>query len=350
VKICWSVRETVVAALLLSATARAQELRLPLKPDSVRFAVIGDTGTASTPQYDVGRQMAAFHERFPFAFVIMAGDNIYGSDGGQDFRNKFELPYRGLLDAGVVFHASLGNHDNPTQSLYKLFNMDGHRFYTFKPGPAVRFFALDSNYMDKSQLTWVEKELAASGADWKVCFFHHPLYSSARTHGSSLDLRASLEPIFTKYKVDLVFNGHDHTYERIKPQQGIQYFVVGSSGSLRKGDLRRSELTAAGFDQDFTFFLAEIAGDDFYFQAVSRTGQTVDSGVVHRPPSETGNTPPSSLSPAPGAPPLTPAPVGPSPGAAAPPGSALSPAPTTAPPPRPTPTKKAVRGKRRRRS
>jgi 3',5'-cyclic AMP phosphodiesterase CpdA len=232
----------------------------------------------------------------------MVGDNIYGADTAQDFQKKFELPYKPLLDAGVKFYAALGNHDNPTQRQYKQFNMSGERFYSFKPRQGVRFFALDSNYMDKPQLDWVEKEIASSGSEWKICFFHHPLYSSARTHGSSLDLRSLLEPIFTKYKVDVVLSGHDHTYERIKPQKGIQYFVVGSSGSLRKGDLRKGDLTAAGFDQDFTFFLAEIDGDDFYFQAVTRTGLTVDAGVIHRPPSATGATPASPQPPSPGTP------------------------------------------------
>jgi hypothetical protein len=314
----WLVPASLSLALLAPVSMLAQELRLPLKPDSLRFAVIGDTGTGSREQYDVGRQMAAFRERFPFAFVIMVGDNIYGTDTALDFRNKFEEPYRALLDAGVAFRGALGNHDNPTQRDYKLFNMEGRRYYSFSPKEGVRFFALDSNYMDTSQLEWVEKELAGSGADWKICFFHHPLYSSARKHGSSRDLRAALEPIFVKHKVDLVLTGHDHTYERIKPQQGIQYFVVGSSGSLRKGDLQPSALTAKGFDQDFTFFLAELDGADFYFQAVSRTGQTVDSGVVHRPADTTGDTPSVTL-PRAGAPSVAPARVGPSPRTTAPP-------------------------------
>ena len=42
-------------------------------------------------------------------------------------------------------------------------------------------------------------------------------------------------------------------------------------------------MTAKGFDRDYHFMIVEIAGDDLYFQAISRTGQTVDSGVVHRP-------------------------------------------------------------------
>jgi hypothetical protein len=99
-----------------------------------------------------------------------------------------------------------------------------------------------------------------------------------------------LEPIFVKYGVNVVFNGHDHVYERLNPQKGIYYFVSGAAGQLRKGNIRRSEDTAAFFDQDQSFMLIEIAGSDLYFQAITRTGQTVDSGVIHRQrqPRETG--------------------------------------------------------------
>ena len=199
---------------------------------------------------------------------------------------KFEAPYKPLLDAGVKFWASLGNHDNPNQRFYKLFNMDGNRYYTFRPARStnVRFFAIDSNYIDKEQLDWLEKELSSSTSDWKIAFFHHPPYSSGRTHGSALETRAVLEPLFVKYGVSAVFNGHDHFYERSKPQKGgIVYWVSGAGGSLRKGDIRRTDLTAKGFDTDYHFMIAEISGDDLHFQAVSRTGTTIDSGVLHRP-------------------------------------------------------------------
>jgi hypothetical protein len=86
-----------------------------------------------------------------------------------------------------------------------------------------------------------------------------------------------------KYNVSVVFSGHDHVYERVKPQQGIAYFVVGSGGELRSGNIdRKSGLTAKGFDTDQAFLAAEIIGDQMYFSAISRTGQTVDSGVLVR--------------------------------------------------------------------
>ena len=78
-----------------------------------------------------------------------------------------------------------------------------------------------------------------------------------------------------------MFSGHEHVYERIKPQKGIYYFVSGAAGQLRRGDVRRSDVTAAAFDQDQSFMLVEVAGADLFFQAVSRGGMTVDAGTIH---------------------------------------------------------------------
>jgi predicted phosphodiesterase len=254
-------------------------LKLPVKPNSVRFAIIGDSGTGERPQIEVAQQMVKFRKDFPFEFVLMMGDNIYGGKSPQDFKKKFEDPYRTLLDAGVKFYACLGNHDQPAERLYKPFNMGGQRFYTIKNGN-VQLFALDSNYMDPPQMEWLDQQLSGSTATWKICFFHHPLYSHGKFHGSDLDLRARLEPVLVKYGVDVVLNGHEHVYEHVKPQQGINYFVLGNSGELRPHNLNPSPDTDKGFDTDQSFGLFEIAGNDFNFQIISRAGATVDSGVL----------------------------------------------------------------------
>jgi predicted phosphodiesterase len=266
------------------AAPAAGDTRPPRAENSVRFAVIGDTGTGSRPQYEVGERLAAAHAVFPFEFVLMLGDNIYGSERPQDFVKKFEAPYKVLLDQKVSFYASLGNHDDPNQRFYKPFNMNGERFHTFEKG-GVRFFALDSNYMDKAQLTWLERELTNANNKWKIAFFHHPLYSSGARHGSETDLRALVEPLFLKHRVSVVFAGHEHFYERVKPQQGIAHFTAGGSAKLREGNIRVGPLTAKGFDTDLSFMLVEIDGDTMHFQTLSRQGKEVDAGTVTvRPP------------------------------------------------------------------
>lgn len=270
-----------VAPVMDRAQAPAPQLTLPLKPGSVRFAIIGDSGTGESEQYQVGEQMARYHEIFPFDFVLMLGDNIYGSKTPADYRRKFEDPYKPLLDGGVKFYASLGNHDDPNSRFYKPFNMDGRRYYSFKKGNA-EFFALDSNYMDPDQMTWLAEQLSESTSTWKICYFHHPFYTHARFHGADVDLRAKIEPLLIKAGVNLVLTGHQHVYERIKPQNGIYYFVLGNAGELRYHDLRPSPDTIKGFDTDRDFMLMEIAGDDLNFQTISRTGETVDAGVLPR--------------------------------------------------------------------
>lgn len=269
-------------AVKSSAADSPVKLTLPLKDGSLRFAVIGDTGSGTSKQSDVGNMMVKYRAAFPFEFVLMMGDNLYGGETPQDFEKKFSEPYRKLLADKVKFYATLGNHDQPLQVNYENFNMNGKEYYRFKKGN-VAFYSLNSNYMDKKQVAWLESELAKDTSEWKVCFFHHPPYSSAKKHGSDDQLREVVEPIFLKYGVDVVLTGHDHVYERLKPQKGIYYFVSGAGGKLRSGDVSdTSPLTEKSYDRDMHFMLFEVAGDQMYFQAISRTGETIDSGVITR--------------------------------------------------------------------
>jgi predicted MPP superfamily phosphohydrolase len=278
---------TDAAPFVLQSPGResaARSLTLPNRDGSLKFCVLGDFGTGDKTQYELAEQMVVLHERFKYPLVILVGDNLYGSERPQDFQKKFEIPYKPLLDRGVKFYASLGNHDAREQRYYKLFNMDGKLYYSFSPKPDVRFFALESTYPVPEQIQWLENELMAATNKWKIVFFHHPLYSSGDRHGSDLRLREVLEPLFLKYNVSVVLTGHDHFYERVQPQKGITYFVVGSGGQLRAGNIdRKSGITAKGFDTDLAFMGAEIVGDEMYYQTISRTGGTVDSGVLTRP-------------------------------------------------------------------
>lgn len=271
------------ARLEAQQSPAAPVVPLPNRDGSFKFGVLGDFGTGSQAQYQLAEQMVKLHGRFKYDTVVLSGDNLIGSERPQDFKVKFELPYKALLDAGVKFYASLGNHDAREQRFYKLFNMGGHLYYTFNPRPDVCFFMLETTYPTPEQFDWLEKELKASSSNWKIVVFHHPLYSSGDRHGSDLRLREVLEPFFVKYNVSVVLNGHDHFYERVKPQKGITYFVVGSGGMLRVGNIDRGTgITAKGFDTDQAFMAAEIIGDEMYFNAISRVGQTVDSGVLTR--------------------------------------------------------------------
>jgi hypothetical protein len=268
-------------AIVAAAAGATPPTSLPNRPDSFKFAVIGDNGTGSAPQYELAAEMKGVRDRFPFSIVLMLGDNFYGSQRPDDLRKKFDVPYGPLLAAGVRFQAVIGNHDEPETIDYPPLNMAGRRYYTFAEGN-VRFFAVDSNAIDQRQLQWLSAALAAATEPWKIAYFHHPIYSSGTRHGSSIEVRVALEPLLVRHGVSVVFSGHDHIYERLVPQRGITYFVCGSGGQLRKGGLERTPLTAAGHDQDRVFLAGEIDGDQLFFEAVSRTGAVVDSGVIQR--------------------------------------------------------------------
>ena len=259
-------------------------IALPNADGSLKFLVFGDFGDASRGQYGLASEMARYRKTFPFDSVVLCGDNLYGAERPQDFKVKFEDPYKPLLDDKVKFYAALGNHDAREQRYYKQFNMDGKLYYSMKaPHEDVRFFMLDSTYPVPEQIEWLEKELKGSNEKWKIAVFHHPLYSSGGRHGSDLKLREMLEPLFIKYNVSVAFTGHDHFYERIKPQHGIVHFVVGSGGRLAVGDIKKtSQITAKGDDTENVFLAVEINGDKMTFNAVSTSGKVVDSGVIER--------------------------------------------------------------------
>ena len=143
-----------VSAASTPATVDETPITLPNAEGSLKFVVLGDFGNGKRSQYDLAATMARFHDKFKFDTVITVGDNLYGSQRPKDYATKFEIPYKPLLDAGVKFYATLGNHDSREQQYYELFNMGGKLYYTFKPpNQPVRFFMLDSNYPSPEQIT-----------------------------------------------------------------------------------------------------------------------------------------------------------------------------------------------------
>jgi Calcineurin-like phosphoesterase len=283
----------LVLAVLTSApalTSRSQNPTETAKPLS--FVVIGDSGTGKAGQFAVAQQMKKYREQQDYNVVLMLGDNIYPNGAASHFKKKFERPYANLLKDGVRFFASLGNHDVrrglEAQLQYEKFNMSGRRYYSFTLGDElIEFFALDTTLMNQPQLAWLEEKLKNSTTRWKVAFFHHPLYSSAKRHGSEMDIRRVLEPLFVRYHINVVFSGHDHVYERIKPQQGIQYFVAGASGQLRKNGMKKkSDLTAVSSDVLHSFLLVQVSPAEMKVEAIGENGSFIDRVVITKAQAE----------------------------------------------------------------
>jgi len=256
--------------------------RAPLAMPSVRggtiFAVMGDSGSGDEAQYAVAEAMLTyFNTARHFPFVLMLGDNLYGDD----YTNEFIIPYQPLLDRGVKFYAALGNHDRDLQIHFKPFNMGDRDRYSFDQGNA-RFAALNSNHPgDPEQIKWLDGVFTDAGTKWRIAYFHHPLYSSGQHAGESREvIRPALEPALVRNRVDVVFSGHEHLYERVKPQQGIRYFVSGGGGRYLYG-YRPSEFDEVGISEHH-YIVAQIAGDRLFFEAISHAQQLLDCGVLYR--------------------------------------------------------------------
>ncbi len=286
---------TVVLSGWLTASGAVGTLQ-QAEDDKLRFAVIGDSGTGKKPQYRIARQMLDRYRERGLDFVLMLGDNIYEHGNRSDYVKKFEQPYGPLHSSGVKFFAALGNHDvrrgNWRQAIeYPLFNMGGRRYYAFQFGDdLVQFFALDTTTLakkhrggspDPQQEAWLQDELRASRARWRIAFFHHPIYSSGRRHGGNKNVRRSLEEILVEGRVNIVLAGHDHFYARLEPQQGILHFVNGAAAKLRKGNIsKKSLLTGCGNDQERSFLYIELNSQELYFEAISESGLVFDQGTI----------------------------------------------------------------------
>jgi 3',5'-cyclic AMP phosphodiesterase CpdA len=255
-------------------------------PAPVRFALLGDWGSGDNNTAQIAKQMAAIHDASPLDMVVTAGDNIYPDGAAEHFGAYFERPFEPLIKKNVPVYACLGNHDvrsgADSQMRYPLFNMGGRNYYKRSVGGGtLDMFMLDSNALDQKQLGWLESELGRSTAAWKIAVFHHPPFSSGKKHGSDEGLQRVIHPILARNGVQAVFNGHDHFYQRVTPQDGVQYFVSGAGGKIRVGNLRMADrLVASGYDDDSHFMVVEIDGSNLSFRAVNTSGKVIDQGAI----------------------------------------------------------------------
>ena len=245
----------------------------PGRDRSLRFAVIGDFGDRSLEQLTVAARMCDWRKKHPFDLVITTGDNVYPDGSSEWFDASFFAPYKCLLDDGVRWHASLGNHDWMTDEgraelEEPAFGMDGENYVVREAG--VRFVIANSNDMD---IEWLEQNLPArSGDRWTVAVFHHPVFSPGM-HGSTESF-GDLPELFARAGVDLVLNGHDHLYSVTEPQQGIRYVVTGGGGAQLYPCLLSEESEICRIEHHFLSVRADE--DDISVRAVPDRGRPFD--------------------------------------------------------------------------
>jgi predicted phosphodiesterase len=297
---------TLLLVVLTTALFGQESENLPLPTsepteNEIRFAAIGDSGTGGKDQYKVAEQLLKTQIKTKFNLLLFLGDNIYESGSPKGIEKKFIKPYAPLFQRGVEFRGVIGNHDAKNENgvilQQMIFNMGKYTFYSFVKGNGlVEFFAMDSTLMvnDKDQkanqlqLDWFENVLSESKSRWKIAFMHHSLYSSAQKHGlessdqdEMLQIRNMLEPLYKKYDVRISINGHDHIYERTKPQHGVQYFTSGVGAKLRKGNLQKdSPFYGFGNDQVRGFMLFSVTSDSLKFWAIDIDGNVLDQGII----------------------------------------------------------------------
>jgi Calcineurin-like phosphoesterase len=252
-----------------------------------RFAVVADTGSGDIHQYAVGRALARYHQKNPFNTVLLAGDNIYTNGEFAKIKEAFAIPYKDLLDRGVKFYACLGNHDVRSENgdrevAYPQFNMQGKRYYTHG-NDDVKFFVLETNaIVDPSsadrtaQLEWLDRELGASKAKWKIVYGHHNIYSDGQ-YGINEVMKRDVTPILKKHQVKLWINGHDHNYQRSQPIDGTTYLVCGGGGA----SLYKIKTDRMAFAQSVhSFGIVEVYSDQIVLTGVDSKSAIIDRGLI----------------------------------------------------------------------
>ena len=206
----------------------------------MKFLVIGDSGTGDRYQYEVAATIVEARKRFPVrASRSCWATTCTAASGRNDYVKKFEQPYKPLLDAGVKFYASLGNHDEPTQRFYEPFNMDGKRYYTFKQ--EGRGVLRARQQLHDAGAARMAEDASSSARMRSGRFRTSTTRSIPRATGTvrSAICRCWSSRSSSQNGVDVVFAGHEHFYERLKPQKGIIYITQGGAAKLRRGNIKR---------------------------------------------------------------------------------------------------------------
>ena len=288
----------------------------PALAQSLRFGVIGDSGAGDANQRAVARQMEIFHKQHRWQFVLMLGDNIYETGDPRDFDKKFKNVYQNLVADGVRFHAALGNHDRLHPLGRKgLAQVEDDAFgflgredeYELAAGPTVaakrlaRFLCLNSDAWleDLDARRYPARRLARLRAwlrnsgqfQWNFVFFHNPIYSFVRSrnyglfsdrlgHGPEEALRQILEPEMIG-KVDVVLCGHEHFYQKIRPQSGIHHIISGGGSKIRKGVVKdHPQVESAAEALHFVDF--QVSETQIQYQAVSDKGIRLHAGTIRK--------------------------------------------------------------------
>ena len=233
---------SLVLVSLITAAVAAQELTVPNKPTgTLKFAVIGDSGTGDNNQYRLAKVFTEMHQRFAYEFVLMMGDNMYGSENARDFQRKFEIPYKSVLDKGVKFYASLGNHDS-TNSACTSSLIWGATLLHLQAKAGHPLFRARQQLHGSHAAAVAGEELSASGSDWKsVSIIRSLVGRPPRLRYRSADQPSPVP----QYGVDVVMAVTSTSMRAAEATKGHPLFHFGGAGNCerrRRRDVHRKIL------------------------------------------------------------------------------------------------------------
>jgi predicted phosphodiesterase len=215
-----------------SGSAKAGKFMTAPKPGAdFTFAAYGDSRSDPTAHQTVANGVLS---KAP-SLVVTTGDYAETTGIYRQWHNQFFVPAGDML-LNIPILPAVGNHDSevghPRSPVYQYFPRPGSsNYYSFDYGD-IHFVIVDSNISystTSAQYAWLQGDLAATTQPYIIAVHHYPVYSSGN-HGSTVDMDATLRPLYEAYGVNVVLNGHDHMYER-SVRNGITYFVLGGGGA-----------------------------------------------------------------------------------------------------------------------
>ena len=275
-------------------------------PGPFKFIAISDTGQRTNAQSSIARRIAQENP----SFLLHAGDIAYFAGSHSDFQSNHFDVYNFLLNT-VPFFPTPGNHEyetddaGPYLAIHSVPTGDvaaaeQGRYYSFDWGNA-HFICLDSNLsLQKAaagtgdMLRWLERDLLATRQFWRIATIHHSPYAVGPNQGESplALVRQYVVPILESHGVNLLFGGHEHSYQRthplrrgsvVAPGTGIVYVTTGGGGASLY-HVPPSSLNVFGRSEN-QYVRAEVDGLGINLTAVSANGVTIDSSTIKPAPS-----------------------------------------------------------------
>ncbi len=270
------------------------------KPDSVRqlsFVVYGDCGFNSSQQNSISALMATRN----VDFGLVVGD--VDQNVGNDYDTRFFQRYKDILKHLCHFTA-IGNHDVITNNTnyVNAFHLphnnaaNSEQYYSFTWGNA-KFITINGNdtyTVGSAQYNWLENELKCNDQEWVFVYFHQPPWSNGwdasyyipftpfYQYQGNVDMRTSIVPLFEKYHVDAVLNGHTHNYER-GIYNGVRYFITGGAGGTTLDQHTNSNSPNIQFEQSVNHFMQfSINGNSVHYNTIDINGNIIDSATFSK--------------------------------------------------------------------